>query len=485
MSKLRLIVPMLIGILAVSLLAPVFADVILDVPFMDQFWNDGTCGHGSCGPASLTMCCRYVHGISNSNGTPTPQDMIDVWNYLGGDPSGNDMNGTSLSQLTSAAHGVFNVQCAYQTTSTLASIKDEIAAGCPVLVHVVAGYLSNRGYSYTGGHYIAAVGYNDNYLICDDPGTYLGEHKYYSNSDMINAMNAAGCGVIKGFYNPSQPPPSRPSPGVDVLIQYTAHVQNIGWQSWVDGGALIGTTGQQKRMEAICIYSPVTSIYYTTHVSNVGWQEWVGDGDVAGTTGLSQRIEAIQIAPGEGYKVYYQAHVQDYGWLPVVNNGATAGTTGLGKRLEGLKIWLVDLNYLPGAAPNPGDGTHVLYSAHVSYVGWQDWFRDGETAGTTGQSKQIEAVCISSPNTTINYSVCVGDGFDWQPWVSNGTMAGTTGLGKWMEAIAITCGAGYSVSYQACVQDIGWMPIVSNGAVAGTTGQGKRLEALRIWITPT
>ncbi|MCE5323971.1 C39 family peptidase [bacterium] len=483
MNKLKVIVMLLVAIFVMSVV-PAYTDVVLEVPFLQQFWNDGTCGHGSCGPASLSMCCRYVHGISNSNGTPTPQDMIDVWSYLGGDTSGNDMNGTSLSQLTSAAHGVFHVDYAYQTTSTLASVKSEIAAGRPVLVHVYAGYLSNRGYSYTGGHYIAAVGYGDNYLICNDPGTYLGEHKYYSDYDMINAMNAVGCGVIKGFYNPPQPPPARPSPGVDTFIQYTSHVQNVGWQSWVEGGALTGTVGQLKRMEAICIYSPRTNIYYSTHVSGVGWQNWVGDGEVAGTTGLAQQIEAIQIAPGDGYKVYYQAQVQDYSWLPVVCDGATAGTTGMGKRLEALKIWLVDLNNLPGDAPNPGTGTHVQYSAHVPYVGWQDWVKDGETAGTTGQSKAIQAICISSPNTDIHYSVHIGDGFDWQPWVSNGTMAGTTGINKQMEAIAITCGAGYSVSYQAHVQDIGWMPVVSNGTVAGTTGQGKRLEALRVWVTP-
>jgi hypothetical protein len=168
MNKRKVIVTLLVAVFVVSAV-PAYTDVILGVPFLQQFWNDGTCGHGSCGPASLSMCCRYVHGISNSNGTPTPQDMIDVWNYLGGNPNGNDMNGTSLSQLTSAAHGVFHVDYAYQTTSTLASIKSDIAAGRPVLVHVVAGYLSNRGYSYTGGHYIVAVGYGANYLICNDP----------------------------------------------------------------------------------------------------------------------------------------------------------------------------------------------------------------------------------------------------------------------------------------------------------------------------
>ncbi|MCE5323972.1 C39 family peptidase [bacterium] len=482
MNKLRVIVALLVVVFAASVV-PAYTDVILDVPFLQQFWNDGTCGHGSCGPASLTMCCRYVYSQSGTNGNPTPQDMINIWSYLGGDTSGNDMNGTSLSQLTSAAHGVFSVNYAYQTTSTLASVKSEIAAGRPVLVHVWAGYLSNRGYSYTGGHYIAAVGYGDNYLICNDPGTYLGEHKYYSDYDMINAMNAVGCGVIKGFYNPPWPPPSRPNPGAGRHIQYVAHVQDYGWQSWVMDGADCGTTYQAKRMEGLCIYSPDTEVSYCAHIGFYGWQDWVYDGDLSGVTGLGQRIEAVRIGVGEGYSVYYQAYVEGIGWQAPVCNEAIAGTTGQDRRLEALKIWLIDLNDLPGNRPDPGAGTHIQYSAHVQDYGWQSWVMDGAECGIPYQAKRMEGLCIYSPNTTVSYRAHV-ENFGWQNWVSNGALAGTTGLSKRIEAVQITVDAGYSVSYQAHVEGIGWMSVVSNGAVAGTTGQDRRLEALRIWITP-
>jgi hypothetical protein len=335
--------------LAISILAlwavPASAtDVILSVPFMKQFWNDDTCGHGSCGPASLTMCCRYVFAQSRANGTPTPQDMINIWSYLGGDTDGNDPNGTSLDQLVSAAHWYFHLNTVYRTTSTLANVKNEIAAGNPVLVHVQAGYLSNRGYSYTGGHYIAAVGYNDNYLICNDPGTYLGEHKYYSNSDMINAMNAKGCGVLKGFYNPVVPPPTRPDPGSGDHIQYVPYIQDSGWLSWVADNATAGTIG--KRLEGLAMYSPNTTVSYRAYVRNYGWQNWVSDGALAGTTGLHQHIEAVQITVGSGYSVSYQAYVQGSGWTSVVSNGATAGNPGSAIRIEALRAWFSD-----GTAP--------------------------------------------------------------------------------------------------------------------------------------
>ncbi len=368
MNRHLLIVFSAVLILALGASSAFATDVILSVPFMKQFWNDDTCGHGSCGPASLTMCCRYVFAQSRANGTPTPQDMINIWSYLGGDTDGNDPNGTSLDQLVSAAHWYFHLNTVYRTTSTLANVKNEIAAGNPVLVHVQAGYLSNRGYSYTGGHYIAAVGYNDNYLICDDPGTYLGEHKYYSNSDMINAMNAKGCGVLKGFYNPVVPIPTRPDPGSGNHIQYVPYIQDSGWLSWVADGANAGTIG--KRLEGFAMYSPNTTVSYRAYMRNYGWQNWVTNGALEGTTGIFQNVDAIEITVGSGYSVSYQAYVQDVGWTSVVSNGATAGTPGSGKRIEALRAWFSDstLPVISLVTVNPtmaarGDSVRVIASA--------------------------------------------------------------------------------------------------------------------------
>ncbi|MCE5323326.1 C39 family peptidase [bacterium] len=172
--------------------------VILGVSFLKQFYtyNGGDCGHASCGPASLSMCACYVLGR-----TPTYLDIVNVWSYLGRDTCGNESSGTSLTELRNAARGwPFGLSNVYKSTLTLQGVKNEITAGRPVLVHVQCSYLSNRGYSYTGGHYIAAVGYDTGYLICNDPGTYLGEHKYYSDSDMTGAMAYYGNEVLRGFY---------------------------------------------------------------------------------------------------------------------------------------------------------------------------------------------------------------------------------------------------------------------------------------------
>ena len=63
----------------------------------------------------------------------------------------------------------------------------------------------------------------------------------------------------------------------------------------------------------------VPSVSYRTHVQTYGWQNDVKDGAMSGTQGQSKRLEAIQIQlTGElskHYDVYYRVHCQTYGWL--------------------------------------------------------------------------------------------------------------------------------------------------------------------------
>jgi transcriptional regulator with XRE-family HTH domain len=128
-------------------------------------------------------------------------------------------------------------------------------------------------------------------------------------------------------------------------VCYQADVQDSGWQSQVCDGAIVGTTGQSLRLEAIKISlvnaPPASHICYQAHVQNVGWQSQVCDGDIAGTTGQSLRLEAIKIslvnAPPASH-ICYQAHVQNIGWQNPVCDGDIAGTTGQSLRLEAIKI---------------------------------------------------------------------------------------------------------------------------------------------------
>lgn len=133
----------------------------------------------------------------------------------------------------------------------------------------------------------------------------------------------------------------------------------------------------------------------------------------------------------------------------------------------------------------------VKYQAHTAGIGWMPVVSDGQTAGTTGQSRQMEALIIthgSTPKcTTFEYRAHVA-GNGWLPWVRNGQIAGTTGQSRRMEAVQINMigpAAGYSVKYRAHVAGIGWQAWVTNGQVAGTTGQSRRMEAIEIMVVPT
>ena len=148
------------------------------------------------------------------------------------------------------------------------------------------------------------------------------------------------------------------------MVQYQTHVQNIGWQGYVQDGAMSGTSGQSLRLEGIHInlsnQDYAGSIQYKTHVQNIGWQNWVSDGALSGTSGQSLRLEAIQIQlTGEmanHFDVYYRVHSQNIGWMGWAKNGEEAGTAGFAYRLEGIEIQLVQKD---GAAPGSTDNHFV------------------------------------------------------------------------------------------------------------------------------
>ena len=121
------------------------------------------------------------------------------------------------------------------------------------------------------------------------------------------------------------------------------------------------------------------TVKYRAHVENVGWQTWVGDGETAGTTGRTLRMEAIQInAP---FEITAKAHIEDIGWKDYgkINKDTVIGTTGQNKRLECLCF-----------------KGNFKYRVHIADFGWTNWtVADGvATLGSVGLSKSIEAIQI-------------------------------------------------------------------------------------------
>lgn len=141
------------------------------------------------------------------------------------------------------------------------------------------------------------------------------------------------------------------------------------------------------------------------------------------------------------------------------------------------------VNRYPAAG---GGNTDVEYRAHVAGFGWLGWVRNGATAGTTGQSRRMEAAQVRLLSAPGGMGICYRAhvaGLGWLGTVCNGGVAGTTGQSRRMEAITVNltgAPAGCSVQYRAHVAGLGWLGWVSNGAVAGTTGQSRQMEAMQV-----
>lgn len=171
------------------------ADVI-DVPFKAQVppgtWSESK----NCGQASSLMVFSYYNG-----NIPTEQGIKDIDDWLYGkygDPVDN-YNGsyTTTTKLEKLAQEYAGFPDSYKASGwTLNRLKQEIDAGNPVVVAVVANHLSNRNYDWSGGHFVVANGYNDTHIICNDPGTSNGNSKYYLNNEFLAAMNAESGSVV-------------------------------------------------------------------------------------------------------------------------------------------------------------------------------------------------------------------------------------------------------------------------------------------------
>ncbi|MEM8961501.1 MAG: hypothetical protein AAGD38_08495 [Acidobacteriota bacterium] len=148
---------------------------------------------------------------------------------------------------------------------------------------------------------------------------------------------------------------------------------------------------------------------------------------------------------------------------------------------NGCTVWDEEVQWVTMLDPD----VQVTYRAHVKSLGWLGWQFDGETAGTTGQARRMEAAQIRLLNPgdmRICYRAHVA--FDgWLGEVCDGATAGTTGLARRMEAIQINlvhAPPGCEVEYRAHVAGDGWLDWVRNGATAGTIGESRRMEALEV-----
>lgn len=102
-------------------------------------------------------------------------------------------------------------------------------------------------------------------------------------------------------------------------IQYASHPWGGPWQDFMNEGAMTGTTGQDKALEAFQVRLkdiPNVQVQYRSYNNNTStWNPWITSGQ-SGAGG--QRIGQIQMrligADAHLYKLEYQGHANNTGW---------------------------------------------------------------------------------------------------------------------------------------------------------------------------
>lgn len=245
-------------------------------------------------------------------------------------------------------------------------------------------------------------------------------------------------------------------------VSYQAHIRDIGWASWQSDGRMVGTTGQNRRIEAFRLV-PVGETDVTVHIKDIGDKEFknITRDTVLGTTGQNKRIEAIKITSKETAYAY-RVHQKSVGWSEWMVNGQWAGTKGKGLQIEAVEIMVAKF----------------LVDPHVQNKGWLGARACENIIGITGHNLRLEAFKIDPLNMIIKAKAHI-QGIGWKDYgqIDKNTVIGTVGENKRIECL---CFEG-DFEYRVHIQNSGWTNWTKADGVAtlGTVGQALRIEAIQ------
>ena len=172
--------------------------------------------------------------------------------------------------------------------------------------------------------------------------------------------------------------------------------------------------------------------------------------------------------------------------VATVDDKGTVKAVGIGQAIITASVGDVTASTMITVKEN---NNSISYSVHLQNIGWQAAVKDGQVAGTTGQSLRLEGIKINltgdecSQSNALSYRTHIQD-YGWMDWVQNDVMSGTTGEAKRLEAIEINLTGELAercdIYYRVHAQNFGWLDWAKNGAPSGTAGYGYRLEAIEI-----
>lgn len=127
-------------------------------------------------------------------------------------------------------------------------------------------------------------------------------------------------------------------------LWYRSHVADLGWLGFVGTEVTSGTTGQNRRLEAIDVMwnKEKKSIRSSFQDINGRWVE-TGTG-ITGTVGQALPIQRVCFASNDdllktGRKIQYRVHSQDVGWSAWKEEGQPAGSSG--KKIESIEMRII------------------------------------------------------------------------------------------------------------------------------------------------
>lgn len=294
------------------------------------------------------------------------------------------------------------------------------------------------------------------------------EENFYPNGDHLRLARYKTTQFNKQYPMATKDYPVKKADiGFDIIC--SPHIQSYGWLDGVGCGNVIGTTGESKRLEAIVLSLRKNTRYdldieVMGHIQSIGWtDDYISSNGICGTTGKSKRLEAIRLRlvgeDADRYDLFYQVHIQSYGWLGFAKNGESAGSEGLAKRIEALKIVVLP----KGKVPKGTIGYSFIQNGKNSYN-------------------------YNTDDGMLYYKTHV-QSYGWQNYVYDGSISGTSGEAKRLEGIEIGINAddaSTGIRYKTHIQTYGWEDEwKQNGEMSGTSGQSKRLEAIKIELFGT
>lgn len=209
---------------------------------------------------------------------------------------------------------------------------------------VVWGAMSGNPY----GHVAIGLSGDINHFTSLDQnwGSNYVREVYHNYDGVLGVLRIKDKAKLDGRQEPT-PPPAPVKLNYNDQIKYRAHVQNDGWQEWVNGGAIAGTTDRGLRLEALQLDLPFKA-HVKAHIERIGWIEYndIDANTIIGTVGESRRLEALVIDPIDNeLPLTGKVHVQDRGWGNWYNlDGVISlGTSGQSLRLEALQLWYEEL----------------------------------------------------------------------------------------------------------------------------------------------